>query len=302
MNVKSLAGRVKRGDRVALARAITMVEYDPSSAWALLRTAAPSGRAFVVGVTGAPGVGKSTLVDRLVGAYRKEGLRVGVLAMDPTSPLTGGALLGDRIRMEGHAQDDGVYIRSMASRGWSGGLSRAASATVQLMDAAGFELVILETVGIGQADVEVVSVAHAVVVVLSPGMGDEVQMSKAGLLEVGDVFAVNKADLEGANTVAIALLGAVRGRPNPPYVVSVSALSGEGVEKLKASLDSIRGRFLSGSHELKEKSVRGLILEMARGEALARVDRAAAASAERLARRVVAGELTVAEAAARLSV
>jgi len=180
LKTQHLSNQVLKGDRRALAKAITVIENDQKSAAKMLATLKPPGRAFVLGVTGPPGTGKSTLVDRLIELHRRKGLKVGVIAVDPTSPITGGALLGDRIRMADHAVDEGVYIRSMASRGWSGGLSRATSQVVQVMDAAGYDLILIETVGIGQSDIDVVSISHAVLVVLMPGMGDDVQMSKAG--------------------------------------------------------------------------------------------------------------------------
>jgi GTPase len=301
MDAKKLARLVKAGDRRALSRAITLVENDPGAAEALLRNAPPRGRAFVLGVTGAPGTGKSTLVGRLVELYAKKGTRVGVLAIDPSSPISGGALLGDRIRMSARAAEGAVYIRSMASRGWTGGLSRAASGAVQLMDAAGVDVVILETVGIGQADVEVVRVAHAVIVVLMPGSGDEVQMSKAGLLEVGDIFVVNKSDLAGAGQTAAALKGAARGRRDAPQVLSVSALSGEGMDGLFGAVDEVRNRFLSGEESIRRRSALGMIVETARGEALARLEASARLKAEALAKLVVAGRMTVSEAAEELS-
>jgi LAO/AO transport system kinase len=298
----TLAEGVARGDRASLARAITLVENDQAAASALLSALRPPGRAFVLGVTGPPGTGKSTLVDRLTGLYRRMGLKVGVIAVDPSSPLTGGALLGDRIRMSDHAGDPGVFIRSMASRGWSGGLSRAASQVVQLMDAAGFDVVLIETVGIGQSDVEVVGVSHAVLVVLMPGMGDDVQMSKAGLMEVGDAYVVNKGDLEGADQMVVTLLSLVRTmKGRSPPVVKVSALTGEGLEKLMAAVEPARARLGSGDPEIRMRSTVRLILEMARGSIVAGFDARAEAPARALAAKVIAGKLTVAEAAARLA-
>ena len=301
MEAGRLASSLRGGDRQALAKAISVVENDWAGAAALLKAAGPPGRAFILGVTGPPGTGKSTLVGRLVGAYRKRGMRVGVIAVDPTSPVTGGALLGDRIRMQAYAGDDGVFIRSMASRGWSGGLSRATSGALQLMDAAGFDIVILETVGIGQADIEVVAVAHAVLVVLMPGLGDDVQASKAGLMEVGDVYVVNKSDLEGADGMVVSLLGMLsgsKGRSAP--VVKVSALKGDGIEKLEAAVDAVRARF-DRSPELRLRSVRGMILETARGDAMQRLERLSAPKADKLARLVLEGKLAVSEAARMLA-
>ncbi len=201
---RELLGRLHAGDKRAVARLISLLE---DGARARLREVAETlnpitGRARVLGLTGAPGVGKSTLCDALVAAYRAQGRTVGVLAVDPSSPFTGGALLGDRVRMQRHALDDGVYIRSMATRGQLGGLAWATPQAVRVLDAAGCELVLIETVGVGQAEVEVAGLADTTLVVLAPGFGDAVQVAKAGILEVADLFVVNKADRDGADTVA----------------------------------------------------------------------------------------------------
>ena len=302
MQSSQLAREIRRGDRRALSKGITLVENERKGASKLLRMLKLSGQAFIVGVTGPPGTGKSTLVDRLIELYRKRGLRVGVIAVDPTSPITGGALLGDRIRMGSHAGDRGVYIRSMASRGWSGGLSRATSQVIQLMDAAGFDIILLETVGIGQSDIEVVGVSHAVLVVLMPGLGDDVQVSKAGLMEIGDVYVVNKADMEGSDSMVVNLLGVVRGmKSRSPPVIKVSALTGEGLEKLEGAIEVVRSRFDQGDLDLKLRSVRGMIVETARWTLMERLSKVSQEKAERLARLVVGGELSIDEAAARLA-
>ena len=286
---------------MSLSKGITLVENDLREASSLLRTLKPTGKAFILGVTGPPGTGKSTLVDRLIEVYRKRGLKVGVIAVDPTSPITGGALLGDRIRMAGHASDGGVYIRSMASRGWSGGLSRATSQVIQLMDAAGFDVILVETVGIGQSDIEVVSVSHAVLVVLMPGLGDDVQVSKAGLMEIGDMYVVNKADLEGSDAMVVSILGVVRGMgPRSPPVIKVSALSGEGIEKLEVAIEAVRSRFKHGDVELRLRSAKGMIIETAKSSLLERLGRLSQPNVERLALLVVSGKLTVEDAAKRL--
>ncbi len=229
---------------------------------------AHGGHAWVVGITGTPGSGKSTLVDRLVETYRARGKRVGVIAVDPTSPLSGGALLGDRIRMQRHFLDDGVFIRSLATRGHLGGLSRSAADVIRVLDAAGFDLVLVETVGVGQDELEVARLADTTIVVLAPGLGDDVQASKAGILEVADVFAVNKADKNGADAVVadleqmIALgsvtaaarrprshsaaaaiptpvAGASEGSWSPP-VVKTAALGGEGIAALAEACEAHR--------------------------------------------------------------
>lgn len=199
-SVSSTAERVRAGDVRAAARLMRNLDDGLPGARAVLRELfARPGHAFVLGLTGPPGAGKSSLTDRLIAHHRKAGLTVGVVAVDPTSPFTGGAILGDRVRMQDHALDPGVFIRSLATRGHLGGLSRATSDVVQVLDAMGKDLVIVETVGVGQDEVEVAELAHSVVVVSIPGMGDEVQAIKAGVLEIADVFAVNKADREGAD-------------------------------------------------------------------------------------------------------
>ncbi|MFI5404375.1 MAG: methylmalonyl Co-A mutase-associated GTPase MeaB [Candidatus Gagatemarchaeaceae archaeon] len=301
MELSKLAKQVKRGNRLALSKGITIVENDRKDAARLLSELETPGRAFVLGITGPPGTGKSSLVDRLIGTYRGKGLKVGVIAVDPTSPITGGALLGDRVRMVSHSEDEAVFIRSMASRGWSGGLSRAASQAIQLMDAAGFDVILLETVGIGQADIDVVGVSHAVLVVLMPGLGDDVQVSKAGLMEVGDVYVVNKSDLEGADLMVVSLLGLVRGlKSRSPAVVKVSALTGDGLDRLDTAVESIRSKFVQGDPELRLRSLRSMIIETARGNAMERLGRIPNATVEKLAREVLAGKLTVDQAAARI--
>jgi LAO/AO transport system kinase len=236
--MSALADAIVAGEPRAIARAITVVERGGPSAAVLLEAVRDRvGRALVVGVTGPPGAGKSTLVDRLIALWRERGRRVGVLAVDPSSPFSGGALLGDRVRMQGHATDAGVFIRSLATRGASGGLSRAARDAVQVLDAAGFDPVVVETVGVGQAEVDVARLADVVLVVTVPGTGDDVQALKAGLMEAGDLFVVNKADREGADGAAAAIEGMLaldegRGRVWQPLVIRTVATSGEGVEAL----------------------------------------------------------------------
>ena len=190
------AARLADGERVALARAITAVENDRSDAKAVLGAVyGRAGRAQVIGITGAPGVGKSTLLNALIASYRAAGLKVGVVAVDPSSPISGGAILGDRIRMSEHGGDVGVFVRSLAARGHLGGLSRAAARVVDVMDAAGFDIVIVETVGTGQSEVEIMDIAQTVLVVSAPGLGDDIQAVKAGILEIADILVVNKADM-----------------------------------------------------------------------------------------------------------
>ena len=195
-----LVQRILDGDMRAAARAMRLVDDRAPSAMALLKDVFPhTGNAFVMGITGNPGCGKSTLTDRLIGSYRKEGLKVGVVAVDPTSPYSGGAILGDRIRMQRHATDPGVFIRSVATRGHLGGLSRSARDIVRILDAYKCDVILVETVGVGQDELEITRTAHTTLVVMAPGMGDEVQAIKAGIMESADVFAVNKADRDGAD-------------------------------------------------------------------------------------------------------
>jgi LAO/AO transport system kinase len=236
-----LVDRLRSGDVRALARAISIVEDDAEGSAALLGRAFPhTGRAVVIGITGSPGAGKSSLVDRLIGSLREQGRRVGVVAVDPSSAYSGGAILGDRVRMQGHAEDPGVFIRSMASRGHLGGLSRAASDVVDLMDAAGYDPVIVETVGVGQDEIEIARAADVVTVVLVPGMGDDIQAIKAGILEIADLFVINKADRPGADKVATdleAMMGLAPTAAAPrPAIYRTIALSGEGVPALRDGL------------------------------------------------------------------
>jgi LAO/AO transport system kinase len=198
--------QILRGDRRAIARQISGIENDRPEARQVLAELYPhTGRAHLIGLTGAPGTGKSTLVNELAKVYRRDTKTVAIISVDPTSPFTGGAILGDRIRMHDLAGDPGVFVRSMATRGSLGGLARASADAVKVFDAAGFEIILIETVGVGQAEVEIASLAHSVVVVDAPGLGDEVQAIKAGLLEIADVFVVNKADREGASRTVAAL-------------------------------------------------------------------------------------------------
>jgi GTPase len=236
MDVEALIEGVLAGDRRTVARAISAVEDDAPELEALSAGIYGStGRAATIGLTGAPGVGKSTLAAELVRVARTEDRRAAVLAVDPTSPYTGGALLGDRVRMQDHAVDPGVFIRSMATRGHLGGMALAAPEAVRILDAAGYDVILLETVGVGQAEVDVAAATDTAIVVLAPGMGDAVQMAKAGILESADVFVVNKADRDGAPDVAKELrqmlhLGAARDW-NPPVVLT-SATTGEGIDEV----------------------------------------------------------------------
>jgi LAO/AO transport system kinase len=304
MKGDTLTGRVLKGDRRAVARAITKVENGENGAAELLKVIGrQTGRAFILGITGAPGTGKSTLVDRLISEYRKRGTKVGVIAVDPTSPITGGALLGDRVRMVQHTLDQGVFIRSMASRGWAGGLSGAVSEVIQILDASGTEVILIETVGIGQADIEIMKVAHAVMVVTMPGMGDDVQVSKGGLMEIGDVYVVNKSDLTGADAMFVNLLGMVRGmKGRSPPVLKVSALSAEGIDTLFFAVEKLREKFLSpAGEEMKLRSVRGMMLELAKRRLIDDFEKRAEKRASLLVGKVAGHKLSYEEAARRLA-
>ena len=303
MRFETLSEGVARRDRSALAKAITVVENDQIGAERLLDLLPKKElQAFVLGITGPPGTGKSTLVDRLIQAYRVKGLRVGVIAVDPTSPMTGGALLGDRIRMTRHTTDKGVFIRSMASRGWAGGLTRSTAQVIQLMDAAGIELILIETVGIGQSDIEIVGVAHAVIVVVMPGLGDDVQVSKAGLMEVGDIYVVNKSDLAGADSMVTSLLSLVRSlKSRSPEVRKVSALRNEGIKELVSSIERLRTEFRTNGSEMRLRSVRGMIFELAKGKVLEAFSKSAEPTLDELADEVLSGKISVTEAARKLT-
>ncbi len=304
MPTRSLAAGVLRGDRVSVAKAITKVENGDRDAEGLLRAIGKKGqRSFVLGITGPPGTGKSTLVDRLIEEYRRKRVKVGVVAVDPTSPITGGALLGDRVRMMKHTTDDGVFIRSMATRGWAGGLSGAVSEAIQILDAAGFGVIIIETVGIGQADIEIMKIAHTVMVVTIPGLGDEVQVSKAGLMEIGDIYTVNKGDLPGADAMMINLLGMVRDiKGRSPPVLKVSALKGEGVGTLFEAVEKERKKALSPQgKQVRLRSARGMVVELAKRRVLDGLEERVQKEATRLASEVVEGRLTFGEAADMLS-
>jgi len=235
-DVEALVAGVLASERRAVARAISLVEDGRPELEALSAGIyGATGRATTIGITGAPGVGKSTLAAALVGAARTHERRVAVLAIDPTSPYTGGALLGDRVRMQEHATDPDVFIRSMATRGHLGGMALAAPEGIRILDAAGYELIMVETVGVGQAEVEVAAATDTTLVVLAPGLGDAVQMAKAGILEVADVFVVNKADREGAGEVARELRQMLHlgpAREHDPPVLSAAATLGDGVEEL----------------------------------------------------------------------
>ncbi|MGI5445550.1 methylmalonyl Co-A mutase-associated GTPase MeaB [Streptomyces sp. CA-243310] len=301
VDVPTLVAQAREGRPRAVARLISLVEGASPHLREVMAALAPlTGGAYVVGLTGSPGVGKSTSTSALVSAYRKAGKRVGVLAVDPSSPFSGGALLGDRVRMSDHASDPGVYIRSMATRGHLGGLAWAAPQAIRVLDAAGCEVILVETVGVGQSEVEIASQADTSVVLLAPGMGDGIQAAKAGILEIGDVYVVNKADRDGADATARELnhmlsLGESRGRGDwrPPIVKTVAA-RGQGIDELVEALEKHRAwmdergvlaerRTARAAREVETIAVTALRARMADLRGDARLDA--------LAARVAVGEL-----------
>jgi LAO/AO transport system kinase len=254
----SWVAQIRTGDVRAISRAITAIEdHDPQSEELLKRIFPHTGRAHILGVTGAPGTGKSTLVDRLATYYRRAGEQVGIIAVDPTSPYTGGAILGDRIRMQGHASDPGIFIRSMATRGSLGGLARTTGDAVLVLDAAGKQFVLVETVGVGQDEVDIVRLADCTLVLLVPGLGDDVQNMKAGLMEIADIFVLNKSDREGADRLVAeleAMLGLAPERNGwKPRIVRTVATENKGVEEVAATIAQYREHFhRSADRETKQ--------------------------------------------------
>jgi len=247
----TLSERVLAGDPRAIARAISYIEDEsPSGAEIVRRLFPKTGHAYLVGVTGPPGAGKSTLVDRITAQYRKAGKTIGVVAVDPTSPYSGGAILGDRVRMQAHAGDEGVFIRSMATRGHLGGLARATGEVAVVLDAAGKDIVIIETVGVGQDEVDIVRTADISIVMIVPGTGDEVQALNAGIMEIADIFVVNKADREGADrtVMSIQAMQAMHtfadGEWRPP-ILKTEATSGLGVPELLETIEKFRQHTLA---------------------------------------------------------
>jgi len=246
-SIESWAEQIRLGDVRAVARAITAIEDRDPHAEDLLRRVFPhTGNAFAVGITGAPGSGKSTLVDRLAARYRLRGNRVGIIAVDPTSPYTGGAILGDRIRMQAHAGDPGIFIRSMATRGFLGGLARTTGDVALVLDAAGKQYVLIETVGVGQDEVDIVRLADCTIVLLVPGMGDDVQNMKAGLMEIADIFVLNKSDRDGVERLETELEAMLQLAPErdgwKPAILRTVATENTGVEELVSAIADFRER------------------------------------------------------------
>jgi LAO/AO transport system kinase len=256
--VETWAGQICAGDTRAIARAITTIENHDPHAEELLKQIFPStGCAHVVGVTGAPGTGKSTLVDRLAAHYRRAGEQVGIIAVDPTSPYSGGAILGDRIRMQGHASDAGIFIRSMATRGSLGGLARATGEVALILDAAGKQHVLVETVGVGQDEVDIVRLADCTLVLQVPGMGDDVQNMKAGLMEIADIFVLNKSDREGVDHLEAQLKAMLELAPErngwKTKIVRTVATENKGIDELAAAIAEYREHFDRGLDRQSKK-------------------------------------------------
>ena len=242
--MEKLVEKALQGDPRSMARLISMVESESPFAENLMKAVYPySGKAHIIGVTGSPGSGKSTLLDKLIGELKKKGKTVGVIAVDPSSPFSGGAVLGDRLRMQGHSLDRDVFIRSMGTRGSLGGLSRATYEVALILDACGKDVVLIETVGVGQSEIDIVKIADTVCLVLVPGMGDDIQVMKAGIMEIADIFVVNKSDKEGAERVATEvnmMLDLLPDRTWRPPVVSTVAERGEGIDALCGKIEQHR--------------------------------------------------------------
>jgi len=298
-DVGDLVARARAGEVRAVARLVSLVEDESPLLREVMAALAPhAGGAQVIGITGSPGVGKSTTTNALVGALRDAGRRVGVLAVDPSSPFSGGALLGDRVRMSDHAADAGVYIRSMAARGHLGGLAWSTPQAIRVLDAAGYDVVLVETVGVGQSEVDIAAQADTTLVLLAPGMGDGIQAAKAGILEIGDVYVVNKADRDGADQVRrdlrsmMSLAARSPGAWRPPVVATV-ARAGTGVEELAAAIEEHHA-WLGSTGELarrRTRRARGEIEAIAVTALRSRwADVGGRAELDALAARVVAGE------------
>jgi LAO/AO transport system kinase len=271
MSSQPLIDRVIAGEPNAVARAISKIEDGSVDSAELMKQIFPrTGRALIIGITGSPGAGKSSLVDKLAGCYRKRGERVGIIAVDPSSPFSGGAILGDRIRMQTLALDKGVFIRSMATRGNLGGLARSTIEAAAILDAAGYEKIIIETVGVGQDEIEIAKTADVCVVVLVPGMGDDVQTMKAGIMEIGDVLVINKADRDGVLRTEKELEALLSFGPRPdqwqPPIVKTVAIESKGIEELAAAIEGSREfqRNAPAAVDRRQAIARWRILELLR--------------------------------------
>lgn len=307
--MNSLIDETLAGSAPAVARLISLVEDGDPEGYAVLRALHPrTGRGYLVGITGPPGAGKSTLVDAMTRALRQQGKTVGVVAVDPTSPFTGGALLGDRIRMQDHAGDPGVFIRSMATRGSLGGLAPATTDVAKVLDAIGYEIIFVETVGTGQAEVDVVGAADTVVIVLVPGLGDVVQTMKAGIMEIGEIFVVNKADQGDADRAVAEMTMMLQLNPHrdgwPPPVMKTVATEGRGVDAVLAAVEGHRshltaaGRLERRRKERRRAEILRVVESRARDRALERACRSG--RLDELAERVYAGEMDPYSAADQL--
>jgi LAO/AO transport system kinase len=304
-NIPDVVARMRNGERRAISGVITELERLSAAAPALLQTLQPYlGHALVIGFTGPPGAGKSTLVNAVIARLREQGRTVGVIAVDPSSPISGGAILGDRIRMTAALDDDGVFVRSLASRGYLGGLSPAAVRIIDALDGAGFDVVLLETVGTGQNEIDVAEVADIRVVISAPGLGDDIQAMKSGLLEIADVMVVNKADRPGAEQTMQQLLGALSIRAtisDKVPVLKTSALNGEGVAKLVETLDTIGERVTEADAVTRRRRrARYLIARAASDLVAQRIKSGGKASLDPLADAVLSGTMTPDAAAQRL--